>query len=335
MIVIKGREMIIPNDERYIGTNYDESSENRQFLLPRVNASGTDISELTFTLDLVYKDGTKDAMVLEKAVDEENITLTWTITEGQVQQPGTVFIWIRATDSEGTVRWATLSAQVYVDYEPQSYADYTGSLSELEYYEVQYHLWKASEDNRTAAEAEREAFFAQLKAWYEISVEALEDTSIGGMTEVIAETKAALEQEMEAVSDEIDTLANTTVAGIRTDLDALDTREANNFITCHDAITILQQERIFSLPAASWVQSTYNGETAYKQEKVAVGVTGDCSAPSWLSHVSSYTKTQWEQAQEAYGAFIAEGWAETDTGKVTFWCYAEPPYDFVVKTRGI
>lgn len=335
MIIIRNREMIIPNDERYIGTNYDESSENRQFLLPRVNTSGTDTSELTFTLDLVYKDGTKDAMVLDKTVDDENITLIWTITEGQVQQPGTVFIWIRATDSEGTVRWSTLPAQVYVTYEPQSYHDYTGSLSELEYYEVQYHRWQASETERSAAEAEREAFFAQLKAWYEVSVEALEDTSIGGMTEVIAETKAALEAEMAAVTDEIDTLANTTVEGIRTDLDALNTREANHFTTCHDAITILQQERIFSLPAASWVQSTYNGETAYKQEITAAGMTDEYSAPSWLSHVSNYTKTQWEQAQEAYGAFIAEGWAETDTGKVTFWCYVQPPYDFVVKTRGI
>lgn len=336
MIVISNREMIIPNNERYIGTNYDESSENRQFQLARVSPSGTDLAGMTFTLDLLYRNEGKDSMVLDvDEITDDYIVLTWLITNSQLQVPGTVFAQIRATDSEGTVKWSSFDGTFYVAYEMQTYADYQGDLSELEYYEVQYHVWQAAEADREENEAAREAFFTQLQNWYAVSVEALEDTSIGGMTEVIAQVKSEVEGEMADVTGALNTLENTTIAQLRTDLDNLDRDESQHYESVSTDLARLNMERTFSLPAASWVTATYNSETVYKQEKSALGVSALYSAQAFLSHADTYTKTQWAQAQEAYSTFISNGWAETSNGAVTFYCYSLPAYDFVVKTKGI
>ena len=36
MIIVRNRELLIPHAEQYIGTTYDDNSDNRQFLIDRV-----------------------------------------------------------------------------------------------------------------------------------------------------------------------------------------------------------------------------------------------------------------------------------------------------------
>ena len=54
MIIVKNRELLIPNHERYIGTPIDNYADNRIFQIKRFSQSGEDLSGLTFRLDLKY-----------------------------------------------------------------------------------------------------------------------------------------------------------------------------------------------------------------------------------------------------------------------------------------
>ena len=52
MIIVKNRELLIPDHERYIGTPIDNYADNRIFKIKRFSQSGEDLSGLTFRLDL-------------------------------------------------------------------------------------------------------------------------------------------------------------------------------------------------------------------------------------------------------------------------------------------
>lgn len=155
MIIVKNRELLIPNNERYIGTIYDTESENRQFLISRFSQSGTDLSAMTFRLDLQYPDTTRDTVLLDAEIQEESILLTWTITAAQVRQVGTVFLQIRAGDENFTTRWSSFQAAIYVEDHINTPEHYSGDLSELEQLEAQFAAIYASEQARVAAEAGR------------------------------------------------------------------------------------------------------------------------------------------------------------------------------------
>ena len=132
MIILKGRQMLITNLERYIGTTYDNNTEIRTFSLDRVTVNNVDLAALSFRLDLEYENGSKDTVILEKEIQEDTVLLTWTISKNVLQVPGTVFINVRGTDSQGTVKWASFKAAMYVEDTINTPGTYTGSLSELE-----------------------------------------------------------------------------------------------------------------------------------------------------------------------------------------------------------
>lgn len=54
MIIVKNRELLIPANERYIGTPQDNLTDMREFRLDRVVQNGYDLSSLTFRIDLKY-----------------------------------------------------------------------------------------------------------------------------------------------------------------------------------------------------------------------------------------------------------------------------------------
>lgn len=155
MILVINREMLIPNNERYIGTTYDEASMNRVFQIARYTNNGVDLSALSFKLDLEYNNGGKDTSDLDVVIDDENITLTWEIPSSCLQVPGTVFIALRANDTQGTVKWASFRAAVYVEDTIDTPGTYTGDLTELEQLEARVSAVLNSEASRAAAEAAR------------------------------------------------------------------------------------------------------------------------------------------------------------------------------------
>jgi hypothetical protein len=154
MIIIKNREMLIPDSEQHLGTTYDAETEVRQFKIPRVNA-GIDLSDLTFNLDIKYPDATLDTALMTKDVTDTAIILTWDITNRQLSQEGTMFVQMRAYDENVTAKWSTFKAPFYVDGHFQTPQHYSGDLSELEQLEAQFAAIYNSEQIRQANEATR------------------------------------------------------------------------------------------------------------------------------------------------------------------------------------
>ena len=114
LITVRGRELIIPESERQIGTQYDSNSEVRQIKVSRLTAGGVDISHLDFRLDLRYGNEKKDTALLDKEISDEDIILTWTVGPNSVKEIGTVWIAVRGSDDFGIVKWATNQGYLYV-----------------------------------------------------------------------------------------------------------------------------------------------------------------------------------------------------------------------------
>lgn len=142
MIIVKGRELLIPNDERYIGTTYDTEVENRQFKIPRFSQGGVDLAALTFHLDLQYANESYDTVLLTKDVTDAEIILTWEITASVMQVPGTLYVGIRALDGEATVKWSSFTAAMYVERHLNTPGNYTGDLTEIEQMEADHAYMK-------------------------------------------------------------------------------------------------------------------------------------------------------------------------------------------------
>lgn len=152
MIIVRNRELLIPRNEMYIGTSYDENSEVRVLKIDRA-PGGIDISHLTFHLDLEYANGAKDTCAVTKEILDDYILITWHVTTGQLQVPGVVYINARATDAGGNVKWASFKGALYVQDTINTPGTYTGSLSELEQLEqiMDSHLQELA-DNGIEAE---------------------------------------------------------------------------------------------------------------------------------------------------------------------------------------
>lgn len=114
MITVRGRELIIPESERQIGTQYDSNSEIRQIKVSRLTVGGVDISHLDFRLDLRYGNEKKDTALLDKEITDDEVILTWTVGPNSVKKVGTVWIAVRGSDDFGTVKWATNQGYLYV-----------------------------------------------------------------------------------------------------------------------------------------------------------------------------------------------------------------------------
>lgn len=142
MIIVKNRELLIPNNERYIGTTYDNDTENRVFQVPRFSQRGVDLANLTFRLDIQYANESYDTVVLDKEVGEAFVILIWRITSATLQVPGTLYIGLRAIDDEATVKWSSFSAAMYAERHLNTPGNYGGSLTEIEQIEQDHQYMK-------------------------------------------------------------------------------------------------------------------------------------------------------------------------------------------------
>ena len=157
MIVVKNRELIIPNTEYYIGTNYDSQATERIFQLDRVTPDGIDLANLAFSLDMKFYDGNATTAGLFKSVTEEYIRLQLLVVTSMLQVAGPIKVQIRATDGAGKVKWSSSYGFLMVEDAINYPASYTGDLSELEYWETRHEAWENAEAGRETAEAGRVA----------------------------------------------------------------------------------------------------------------------------------------------------------------------------------
>lgn len=137
MISIKNRKMLIPNEERYIGTNADNNSEVRTFRVDRYTQTEIDLSAFTAKADILHiGSGNIDRADLEMEVQPKYILLHLYITSGMVAVPGTRLIELKLFNDDGVVKWSSYRGAFYVE-DSLSSPDYTQeTLTELEQLEA-------------------------------------------------------------------------------------------------------------------------------------------------------------------------------------------------------
>ena len=155
MISIIGKEMLFPNEEQTFIAG-DTRTVSRTFMMKRYEADRIDLSPLTFRLDVEYKSGKKDTLLLIKTVQEESIALFLEVDAGIFRENGTVFIAVRGNDADGVLNWTTAKAPVFVEGAIDTDGDWKGELSELKQMEASVSKVLESEAAREKAEAARE-----------------------------------------------------------------------------------------------------------------------------------------------------------------------------------
>lgn len=155
MISIIGKEMLFPNEEQTFIAG-DTRTVSRTFMMKRYEADRIDLSPLTFRLDVEYKSGKKDTLLLIKTVQEESIVLFLEVDAGIFRENGTVFIAVRGNDADGVLNWTTAKAPVFVEGAIDTDGAWSGELSELKQMEASVSKVLESEAARENAEAARE-----------------------------------------------------------------------------------------------------------------------------------------------------------------------------------
>ena len=135
MISIIGKEMLFPNEEQTFIAG-DTRTVSRTFMMKRYEADRIDLSPLTFRLDVEYKSGKKDTLLLIKTVQEESIALFLEVDAGIFRENGTVFIAVRGNDADGVLNWTTAKAPVFVEGAIDTDGAWSGELSELKQMEA-------------------------------------------------------------------------------------------------------------------------------------------------------------------------------------------------------
>ena len=147
--------MLFPNEEQTFIAG-DTRTVSRTFMMKRYEADRIDLSPLTFRLDVEYKSGKKDTLLLIKTVQEESIALLLEVDAGIFRENGTVFIAVRGNDADGVLNWTTAKAPVFVEGAIDTDGDWKGELSELKQMEASVSKVLESEAARENAEAARD-----------------------------------------------------------------------------------------------------------------------------------------------------------------------------------
>ena len=155
MISIIGKEMLFPNEEQTFIAG-DTRTVSRTFMMKRYEADRIDLSPLTFRLDVEYKSGKKDTLLLIKTVQEESIALLLEVDAGIFRENGTVFIAVRGNDADGVLNWTTAKAPVFVEGAIDTDGAWSGELSELKQMEAAVSKVLESEAAREKAEEKRQ-----------------------------------------------------------------------------------------------------------------------------------------------------------------------------------
>ena len=254
MIIIKHREMLFNNKEQYLGTPTDTNSETRTFRIDRIR-SGPDIADLTFKFDLLYEDGTLDTTDLEKTIDDDYIYLTLNILNSMLQQPGVIFVAIRAYDSTGSVRYSTYKAAMYCGDTVDAPSGTSGQLTQLE-----------------ALERRIDVKFGNLETWQD-EVEATIDTKFDELDELeeTRDTAEGLRENAEAQRQANEAARVAAEAGRAADMQLFNTNALRALTNANTAVT--NAETSVANLVASINQRAASGE--WKGDKGDKGEKGD------------------------------------------------------------
>ncbi len=157
MIRVENKELLFSREDSRIGAEGDNSTVVRSFRIPRVQNDGVDLANLTFKVDILYKDtNTSDIADLDKTVTDENIDLDWTISSTVSSHVGAIIVNLRAFDGAGELKWRSYKGVVYIEDVNGTITPSSEQLTELERLEASIDNVLSSEASRQEAEAQRQ-----------------------------------------------------------------------------------------------------------------------------------------------------------------------------------
>lgn len=156
MIKVRSKTLFISGEEQSIAAVGEAETTVREFSIDRLSGDGIDLANLIFKLNIRYV-GTKqsDRSDLEKIVTDDSIILRWLVSSVTLSHPGTAFIQLDAFDREGSCRWKSYQAAVYIEKSLDSVVVSSSTLSELEQLEKKFETIGVGEAARVEAEKKR------------------------------------------------------------------------------------------------------------------------------------------------------------------------------------
>lgn len=107
MITICDRKLLIPDNEKLLGTGNDNGVERRVFRIARYASNEFDMSTLTYRIDLEFEEGETNISLLAASYDESFVYLQWDVANADLM-PGTIKAQVRGSAEDNTVRFYSL-----------------------------------------------------------------------------------------------------------------------------------------------------------------------------------------------------------------------------------
>lgn len=206
MIKVRSKTLFISGEEQSIAAVGEAETTVREFSIDRLSGDGIDLANLIFKLNIRYV-GTKqsDRSDLEKIVTDDAIILRWLISSVTLSHPGTAFIQLDAFDREGSCRWKSYQAAVYIEKSLDSVVVSSSTLSELEQLEKKFDTIGAREAARVEAEkkrivAEEKREEAEEKRNQSLANIISEEAKIKAVSEEVKGYRDSTKEDKEAVS---------------------------------------------------------------------------------------------------------------------------------------
>lgn len=206
MIKVRSKTLFISGEEQSIAAVGEAETTVREFSIDRLSGDGIDLANLIFKLNIRYV-GTKqsDRSDLEKVVTDDSIILRWLVSSVTLSHPGTAFIQLDAFDREGSCRWKSYQAAVYIEKSLDSVAVSSSTLSELEQLEKKFETIGVGEAARVEAEkkrivAEEKREEAEEKRNQSLANIVSEEEKIKAVSEEAKGYRDSIKEDKEAVS---------------------------------------------------------------------------------------------------------------------------------------
>ena len=206
MIKVRSKTLFISGEEQSIAAVGEAETTVREFSIDRLSGDGIDLANLIFKLNIRYV-GTKqsDRSDLEKIVTDDSIILRWLVSSVTLSHPGTAFIQLDAFDREGSCRWKSYQAAVYIEKSLDSVAVSSSTLSELEQLEKKFETIGVGEAVRVEAEkkrivAEEKREEAEGKRNQSLANIVSEEEKIKAVSEEVKGYRDSIKEDKEAVS---------------------------------------------------------------------------------------------------------------------------------------
>lgn len=206
MIKVRSKTLFISGEEQSIAVVGEAETTVREFSIDRLSGDGIDLANLIFKLNIRYV-GTKqsDRSDLEKVVTDDSIILRWLVSSVTLSHPGTAFIQLDAFDREGSCRWKSYQAAVYIEKSLDSVVVSSSTLSELEQLEKKFETVGVGEAARVEAEkkriaAEEKREEAEGKRNQSLANIVSEEEKIKAVSEEVKGYRDSIKEDKEAVS---------------------------------------------------------------------------------------------------------------------------------------